>query len=208
MAKETAKPKKLSRIQIRNRDLIMNAALEVFSQNGFRGATLDQIAETSGLSKPNILYYFAGKEEIYVTLLNRMVTSWSDPLRALSADGEPIEEIIGYIKRKMEMTRQFPRESRLFANEIIQGGARVMGHNEAVIKPLFDEKTAVIQGWIDEGRLAPIDPRHLITSIWATTQHYADFEAQTKAFLGEGEDVVNRGEAYLIDLFTKALMPD
>lgn len=208
MANETTEPKKLSRIQQRNRELIMNAALDVFSQHGFRGATLDQIAEASGLSKPNILYYFAGKEDIYVTLLNRMVTSWSDPLRAFNADGEPVEEIIGYIKRKMEMTRQFPRESRLFANEIIQGGARVMDHNEAVIKPLFDEKAAVIQGWIDEGRLAPVDPHHLITSIWATTQHYADFEAQTKVFLGQGEEVVDRGTSYLIDLFTKALRPD
>lgn len=208
MAEKTTEPKKLSRIQQRNRDLIMNAALEVFSQNGFRGATLDQIAEVSGLSKPNILYYFSGKEDIYVTLLNQMVTSWSDPLREFKPEGEPIAEIIGYIKRKMEMTRQFPRESRLFANEIIQGGARVMGHNEAVIKPLFDEITAVIQGWIDAGKLAPVDPRHLITSIWATTQHYADFEAQTKVFLGQGDEVVDLGTTYLVDLFTKGLKPD
>lgn len=208
MAEETAEPKKLSRIQQRNRELIINAALDVFSQNGFRGATLDQIADVSGLSKPNILYYFAGKEDIYVTVLNQMVTSWSDPLRAFDADGEPISEIIGYIERKMEMTRQFPRESRLFANEIIQGGSRVMDHNVAVIKPLFEETAAVIQGWVDQGRLAPVDPRHLITSIWATTQHYADFEAQTKVFLGQGDEVVDRGTTYLTDLFRKALRPD
>lgn len=83
-----------------------------------------------------------------------------------------------------------------------------MGHNEAVIKPLFDEITSVIQGWIDDGKLAPVDPRHLITSIWATTQHYADFEAQTKVFLGQGDEVIDRGTTYLVDLFTKALRPD
>ena len=54
---ETERPR--TRIQQRNRDLILEAALEVFSTHGFRGATLDQIANEAGLSKPNLLYYFA-----------------------------------------------------------------------------------------------------------------------------------------------------
>ena len=101
-AEQPVEPKKLSRIQQRNRERIMTAALDVFSQHGFRGATLDQIAETSGLSKPNILYYFAGKEDVYVTLLNRLVTGWSDPLAAMDETGDPIAEILAYVERKME----------------------------------------------------------------------------------------------------------
>jgi TetR/AcrR family transcriptional regulator len=45
-----------TRIQQRNRKRILEAALEVFSANGFRGSTLDQIAGVAGLSKPNLLY--------------------------------------------------------------------------------------------------------------------------------------------------------
>lgn len=55
--------KKPSRIQQRNRRVILDAALDVFSRHGYRGATLDQIATQAGLSKPNILYYFAGKKK-------------------------------------------------------------------------------------------------------------------------------------------------
>lgn len=207
-AEQPVEPKKLSRIQQRNRERIMTAALDVFSQHGFRGATLDQIAETSGLSKPNILYYFAGKEDVYVTLLNRLVTGWSDPLAAMDETGDPIAEILAYVERKMEMTRLFPQESRLFANEIIQGGTRVMGHLDMVIKPLFDDKVRVIQGWIDEGRIAPVDPRHLLTSIWATTQHYADFDAQIQAMFDPDQPSLDDGKAYLTSLFEKALRPD
>jgi hypothetical protein len=57
---ETDKPR--TRIQIRNREAILEAALEVFSQHGFRGATVDMIAAEAGLSKPNLLYYFPSKE--------------------------------------------------------------------------------------------------------------------------------------------------
>ena len=55
-----------TRIQTKNREAILDAGLEVFSNHGFRGATLDQIADRAGLSKPNLLYYFASKEAIYV----------------------------------------------------------------------------------------------------------------------------------------------
>ena len=59
------KIKKNSRIQQRNRYRILDAALDVFSAHGYRGATLDQIAIAAGLSKPNILYYFSNKEQVH-----------------------------------------------------------------------------------------------------------------------------------------------
>ena len=169
-----------SRIQLRNRRRIMDAALDVFSQHGFRGATLDQISEASGLSKPNILYYFSGKEEIHVTLLNKLIETWLDPLIAMNAEGDAIEEILAYVMRKLEMAQDLPRESRLFANEILQGAPRMAEHLERDLKPLMNEKCGVIQNWVDRGQIAPVDPQHLIFSIWATTQHYADFDAQLK----------------------------
>jgi TetR/AcrR family transcriptional regulator len=202
-----APKKKLSRIQLRNRQIIMDAALEVFSQNGFRGATLDQIAETSGLSKPNILYYFEGKEDIYVTLLNQLIDTWLSPLEQMNPEGDPLEEITGYIQRKMEMTREFPRESRLFANEIIQGAPRMKEHLKTGIKPLFDRQTAVLQNWMDQGKLAQMDPRHLIFSIWATTQHYADFDTQVRVLMPNEKAVAAGGSTFLLKLFTKALQP-
>jgi TetR/AcrR family transcriptional regulator len=89
---ETDKPR--TRIQIRNREAILDAALEVFSQHGFRGATVDMIASQAGLSKPNLLYYFPSKEDIHVTLLSQLMDTWLDPLRALDAKGDPVDEIL------------------------------------------------------------------------------------------------------------------
>ena len=200
-------PKKPSRIQQRNRRLILDAALEVFSRNGYRGATLDQIAAEAGLSKPNILYYFDGKEDIHVTLLSQLMETWLDPLVALHPDGDPVEEILDYIQRKLDMARDLPRESRLFAGEILQGAPRMGSHLESSLKPLFDAKCAVISEWIAQGKLAPLDPAHLIFSIWATTQHYADFETQVHVLLEKDEDVHTRASAHLRSMFGKMLAP-
>ncbi len=205
---DATKPaKKPSHIQLRNRKRILEAALDVFSQYGYRGATLDQIAEASGLSKPNILYYFDGKEAIHVTLLNALMENWLDPLAKMDPDGDPLEEILGYIHRKLQMSREYPRESRLFANEILQGAPRMRPHLETGLKALFDDKTALIGRWMDEGKLAKSDPRHLVFSIWATTQHYADFEVQV-SILTEGEtDPIEGAEAFLDSMYRKLLTP-
>ena len=133
-----------TRIQRRNRKAIREAALEVFSAQGFRGATLDQIATEAGLSKPNLLYYFASKEAIHAELLGGLLDIWLAPLRELDAGGQPRDEILRYVRRKLEMSREMPRESRLFANEMLQGAPRLA---EALpgLKALVDEKAAVIR---------------------------------------------------------------
>ena len=196
----------LTRIQKRNRSLILEAALEEFSSDGFRGATLDRIAETAGLSKPNVLYYFPSKDAIYRALLIGLMETWLDPLRHLDPDGDPVEEILGYVRLKLEMARTYPRESRLFANEIVQGAPRFLDQIEGPLKTLVDEKAGLIRSWSDKGQIAPLDPHHLIFSIWATTQHYADFDVQVRGIL-KPKDVEHLDEAqgFLEDLYTRAL---
>ena len=202
---ETKKPR--TRIQIRNREAILEAALEVFAQHGFRGATVDMIAAEAGLSKPNLLYYFPSKEDIHVTLLNQLMDTWLDPLRELDADGEPKAEILAYVRRKLEMSRRYPRESRLFANEILQGAPRIGSSLSTDLKALVDEKAAVISGWVATGKVADVDPHHLIFSIWALTQHYADFDVQVRAVLGPGRDPYAEAGKMLDQIYQRLLTP-
>ncbi|MDT8328956.1 MAG: TetR family transcriptional regulator C-terminal domain-containing protein [Roseovarius sp.] len=198
--------RKPSRIQKRNRKRILDAALEVFSAHGYRGATLDLIAAEAGLSKPNILYYFEGKEEIHVTLLNQLMDSWLAPLREIDPTGEPLDEVLAYVHRKLEMSHALPRESRLFANEVLQGAPRMAPHLETVLKPLVDETAELIEGWVAAGKLAAVEPRHLLFSIWATTQHYADFDAQVRVLM-DGADVKDGARAHLDMMFLRLLTP-
>lgn len=198
--------KKPSRIQLRNRKKILEAALEVFSKFGFRGSTLDQIALEAGLSKPNILYYFDGKEAIHESLLSQLLDNWLDPLREVDPNGEPVEELMGYVQRKLELSRDYPRESRLFANEVLQGAPRILPYIQGDLKTLVDEKANVISSWIDQGKIARTDPYHLIFSIWALTQHYADFDVQVRAVIGDA-DPFEGAARHLDTLFRKLLRP-
>ncbi len=205
-----AKPRPQTRIQREKQDLILEAALEVFSLHGFRGATIDQIAEAAGMSKPNLLYYFSSKEEIHRRLFETMLDLWLDPLRALDNNGDPLAELRSYIRRKFEMARDFPRESRLFANEMLQGAPHTIDVLKGELKDLVDAKAKVIEGWMTDGRVVRTDPYHLIFSIWATTQHYADFDVQVRSVLGRdrgGEGRFEDAARYLENLFMDGLRP-
>lgn len=178
-------PPRKSRIKEQNEELILAAALEVFSTYGFRGSTVDQIAERAGMSKPNLLYYFRRKDDIYLAVLEKTLSDWLQPLTGLDPDADPVEEIRRYITAKLELSRLRPNASRLFANEILQGAPRLGAVLKGPLKRLVDRKARIIEGWISAGRLAPVDPYHLIFMVWATTQHYADFEVQMRAILGD-----------------------
>ncbi|MBO6727504.1 MAG: TetR family transcriptional regulator C-terminal domain-containing protein [Rhizobiaceae bacterium] len=203
-------PAKPTRIQTQKRELILDAALDVFSTNGFRGSTIDQIADAAGMSKPNLLYYFKSKEDIHATLIQRLLETWLAPLHEIDDIGDPLTELKAYIRRKLEMARDYPRESRLFANEILQGAPRIMPLLEGELKALVDEKALIIKGWMRDGKIAQTDPRHLIFSIWATTQHYADFDVQVRAVLGPdrgGDGRFDDAARFLEQLFLDGLRP-
>lgn len=201
-----AKAAPQTRIQRAKREAILEAGLTVFSEAGFRGATLDRIASEAGLSKPNLLYYYPSKEAIYEALLRGLLETWLDPLRAIDPKGEPVEELLGYVRRKLQMSRDFPRQSRLFANEIVQGAPRIIPALEGELREMVDRLSAVIEGWIAEGRLAPVDPRHLMFSVWSLTQHYADFDVQVRAVLNN-DDPYPGAETHLEVLFRRLLTP-
>lgn len=184
MPKPQAKAERKTRIQSQNEEIILDAALEVFSAYGYRGGTIDQIAARCGLSKPNLLYYFRRKDDIYKAVLERTLADWLEPLRSLDPAADPVAELGRYISAKLDLTFERPAASRLFANEILHGAPHVARFLKGPLKELVEAKALMIRRWVAEGKLRPVDATHFIFAIWAVTQHYADFAVQVEAITG------------------------
>lgn len=178
-------PTRRSRAVAAKRTAILTAALALFSQFGVHGTSLDKVAEGADVSKTNLLYYFPSKEALYIAVLKDILDVWLAPLRALREDQQPLVAIKDYIRLKLEVSRDHPQASRLFCMEMLQGAPLLKGELEGDLKGLVDEKSAVIEGWINQGKLAAVEPHHLIFMLWATTQHYADFSTQIEAVTGQ-----------------------
>lgn len=177
-----------SQAQQSKRKVIMQAALELFSRSGVHGTSVEQVADKADVSKTNLLYYFSSKEQLYLEVIQQLLDVWLQPLQGFSVEQDPIETINNYIKTKLELSRDHPAESRLFCMEMVQGAPLLFNELNTPLRALVESKVQVINAWIDLGKLAPVDPYHLIFSIWSTTQHYADFRVQVEAVTGKTLD--------------------
>ncbi|MFC3227841.1 TetR/AcrR family transcriptional regulator [Marinibaculum pumilum] len=168
--------------QMRSR--ILEAAEAVFAQRGFDGATTAAIARAAGLPKANLHYYFGTKEALYRAVLADILDLWLAGADGIRPDADPAAALEAYIREKVYWSRNRPNASRVFAGEV-QGGARRIGdYLSGHLRDWVEGKATVMEGWMAQGRMARVDARHLIFSIWALTQHYADFAPQVTAVLG------------------------
>jgi TetR/AcrR family transcriptional regulator len=167
-----------------NEALILSAAEKVFARAGLKGATMAAIAEGSGLPKANLHYYFGSKEDLYRAVLARILNDWLQPAHGITDGAEPRAALEQYIRAKMDLSAQRPDGSKVFANELLHGAPVVHALLANELRDLVVGKAAVVQGWIDAGRMAPVDALHLFFTIWAATQTYADFDVQVCAVLG------------------------
>lgn len=167
-----------------NEARILEAAEAVFAETGFSGASMQAIAERAGLPKANLHYYFGTKEGLYRALLARILDMWVDAFDHIVPARDPADALSAYIRDKMRWSRTRPLASKVFANEIVHGAQQIEPYLSGKLRQTVKDKTAVIEGWIASGRMAPIDPAHLFFGLWAMTQTYADFDVQVRAVLG------------------------
>lgn len=172
------------RIRVDKEAVILHAAEYVFARAGFAGATMGEIAQRAGVPKSNLHYYFRTKKDIYRAVLSNTLTLWLAETDSIREDNDPRRALADYIRAKMTLSATYPDASRVFANEILHGALEIGDYLRADLRVLIDAKSRVIEHWIAEGRMAPVNPRHLFFTIWAATQTYADFEPQVCAVLG------------------------
>lgn len=167
-----------------NEAAILRAAEHVFARKGFDGATMAEIAEGAGLPKPNLHYYFGSKKVLYQAVLDGVLNDWLRPTDAITAEADPRGALTQYVRAKMRLSRERPDASKVFANEMLRGAPVAGPSLRGALKTLVARKAAVIDGWVAQGRMAPVDSTHLFFTLWAATQTYADFDVQVRAVLG------------------------
>lgn len=164
---------------------ILDAAETEFGLKGFGGASLQHIAERAGLPKPNIVYYFHSKANLYKQVLNNIADNWNDLFDKASAEDDPATVLDSFIRTKLRQSFENGRSSRIFAQEVIQGAQYIGGYLKEDLRPWLQSRVGVIEQWVESGKMSKVDPVALIFMIWSTTQHYADFEAQIFALTGK-----------------------
>jgi TetR/AcrR family transcriptional regulator len=157
-----------------NERLILAAAEAVFAEHGFGGATMAAIAARAGVPKPNIHYYFPTKQRLYRAVIERVLNAWLDAALSFDASADPGEALTAYIGAKMDLAREMPLSSQIWASEIMRGAPVIQDFLDTTLAQWVRSRERVVRNWIADGKLRPIEPKFLFYMIWATTQHYAN----------------------------------
>ena len=181
---DATRPLRRQEIRQQNEALILQAAEKVFAEAGFGGATMQLIADVAGLPKANLHYYFTSKDELYRKVVQNIFEIWLHAAGSMDRATGPVEGIGAYIDAKMEISRRHADGSKVWASEVMHGAPVIQDYLETTLREWTAGRVALIQCWIDEGRMAPVNPEHLLYMLWATTQHYADFGHQIETLNG------------------------
>lgn len=170
-------------IRQKNKAIILEAAKKEFVTFGFKGASIKRIAERANIARANIHYYFKDKTDLYQQLLSNIIAVWNRDYDTLTIANDPKEVLSAYIRAKVMHSKNDPDASRIFASELIHGAPVLDEYLNNDFKVWLNSKVAVIESWVKQGLIDPVNPHHLLFLIWSSTQHYADFNVQVVAAL-------------------------
>ena len=205
-----SKTVKVSEARERLEQDILTAAKRLFAQRGFGGVSLDHIAREVGASKQNLLYYFPSKEELYRRVLHGVLDVWLSYMDALSQrQDDPEQALREYIAGKLRFSREHPDDSRVYANEVVSGAPIFSAEIAERVIPALQADVAIFNRWAEQGLCRPVDGRHLMILLWASTQVYADWASQIGLVLGKkklGAEDFSAAESLIVDMVLRTVL--
>lgn len=187
---------------------ILAAAEEVFALHGFKGTSLEEIAEKAGISKQNMLYYYPTKLGLYRQVLNEILDGWLGSLDVFTEeDADPSEALRAYVREKLSFSRMRPNASRIYAMEVIAGAPHFTREIKARVVPRTRRAALAFETFWPAKRGEKIDATHVVFLIWAATQTYADLSRQMELVLGRSltEDDFSMAEELIVRMVLRTV---
>jgi len=142
-------------------------------------------------------------------VIGRVLKAWLSAADTFDTSDDPAEALTGYIGAKMDLARQMPLASRIWANEILRNAPIIQDFLDTTLTQWVRSREAVVRKWIAAGKLRPLEPRHLFYMIWATTQQYANAAHEIATL--EGGNLKDRDFAkakrQVVDIIVSGVLP-
>lgn len=150
-------------------ELILNAAVKVFTRKGYAGARMEEIAKEAGINRALLHYYFRDKETMFnIIFETRFKEFFTGLFEVFQSDAPFIEKIRRIVDHEITVLIKHPDLARFVIMEIAQQPERLiqfgqkLGFNPRLMLENFQKE---IQQNVDAGKIRPIDGRQLLMNI-------------------------------------------
>ncbi|MBD1574633.1 TetR family transcriptional regulator [Vibrio sp. S17_S38] len=165
----------MAKVRERNQHAIIEAASQHFAKYGYAATKVADIAKEANIPKPNIYYYYTSKDNLYRAVLESVTAPLLKSSLPIQVLDDPKEALTEYIKTKLIISCDHAHASKVFANEVMSGGTSLPKDIEDALQQQSEMILAKFNSWMDQGLMETVSAHHLMFTIWAATQTYADF---------------------------------
>ena len=182
----------------KTRQKILEAALEEFTKQGYRGANTARIARAAGVAHGTVFLHFPDKDQLLFEVIRQRLVKISNRLYEAAHEPKEIESLCRvYLDHLNEniafefmLAREMPNLPTVLKRQVFTIRSGIILH--------FHQ---AIQRGISEGKLKDVNPT-VALHVWFGTLHY--YLANQEMFAAPGE-IINEKGKQLIDYFLKTL---
>jgi TetR/AcrR family transcriptional regulator len=149
---------------------ILDAALKDFADHGFEGARVDRIAQSAGINKAMIFYYFSSKQSLYRTVIEDALHDFIPQVQTAIMESSNPEHLfesiptlyIRYFSSHRQVIRMIAREMIHSPDNIVHIIREIFAEFPQTPSRILPE---VISKWYRKGLISESDPVHFILNI-------------------------------------------
>jgi AcrR family transcriptional regulator len=145
------------------RDRILAAAVDLFAERSFDGATTREIASRAGVTQPLLNYHYRSKDELWRAAVDSLFASLLDSVRAHNEELRDVDELTAAKARVREFvtfSARNPQLHRIITQESKADSARMDYLVERHVRPLYENTVALFAHLVRDGVVPDIAPEH------------------------------------------------
>ena len=186
---------------------LLDAAIEAFSENGFKGTSTRDIAERAGVHHPLITYHFKNKDMLWRAAADRVFRDFRRSLAASLEDHKdecPKERMSSLIRAYVHYASKHPALHKVMVQEASYPNPRLDWLIETHLKPFFDATFEMLGQLQQLGVAVPGNPRLLFNMIRMCSGGLLAVRNELQASSGidvDNEETLDEIATMIIDLF-------
>lgn len=148
---------------------IIDAAISVFTDKGFAGARMQEIADVAGINKALLHYYFRSKEQLFSTVFAGIAHDFATAVQlALQTDKPYIDKVRDLVAREIDLFSARPTIPLFILSEINRDSNHFKSMaKSSPIKQMFQAFIKETKIAVENGEIIEIDAIQLVLNIFA-----------------------------------------